>query len=52
MEIPCLLDLAVQKSADLVKGKSAEEIRKTFNIPIDFSRGQDREIRKEANWFI
>ncbi|KAK1324425.1 SKP1-like protein 1A [Acorus calamus] len=52
MEIPGLLDLVAQKTADLIKGKSAEEIRKTFKIPNDFSTEQDREIRKEANWFM
>ncbi|KAI4345437.1 hypothetical protein L6164_012562 [Bauhinia variegata] len=37
MEIRSLLDLASGKVADMIKGKSPEEIRKLFNIKDDFS---------------
>ena len=37
LDIKSLLDLSCAKVATLIKGKSPEEIRKTFNIPNDFT---------------
>ncbi len=37
LNIKSLLDLSCAKVATLIKGKSPEEIRKTFNIPNDFT---------------
>ncbi len=37
LNIKSLLDLSCAKIATLIKGKSPEEIRKTFNIPNDFT---------------
>lgn len=37
LDIKSLLDLACAKVATLIKGKTPEEIRKTFNIPNDFT---------------
>jgi len=37
LDIKSLLDLGCAKIATLIKGKSPEEIRKTFNIINDFT---------------
>jgi len=37
LDIKGLLDLSCAKIASLMKGKTAEEIRKVFNIPNDFT---------------
>lgn len=37
LDIKSLLDLACAKVAILIKGKTPEEIRQTFNIPNDFT---------------
>ena len=34
----------------MMKGKSAEEIRKTFNIKNDFTPEEEDEIRKHNQW--
>ena len=36
--------------ANMIKGKSVEEIRKTFNIVNDFSPEEEEQIRKENDW--
>ncbi|KAK3136225.1 hypothetical protein QOZ80_5BG0429970 [Eleusine coracana subsp. coracana] len=36
--------------ADMMKGKSPEEIRKTFNIMNDFTHKEEDEIRRENQW--
>ena len=42
MDIKSLLDLCCAKVASLIKGKTTEEIRKTFNIKNDFTPGKMR----------
>jgi S-phase kinase-associated protein 1 len=37
LNIKGLLDLTCQTVADMIKGKTPEEIRKTFNIKNDFT---------------
>jgi len=39
MDIKSLLDLCCAKVASMIKGKTTEEIRKTFNIKNDFTPG-------------
>jgi S-phase kinase-associated protein 1 len=34
----------------MIKGKSVEEIRKTFNIVNDFTPEEEEQIRKENEW--
>ena len=34
----------------MIKGKTPEEIRKTFNIKNDFSPEEEEQIRKENEW--
>lgn len=36
--------------ANMIKGKSVEEIRKTFNIVNDFTPEEEEQIRKENEW--
>ncbi|XP_047087471.1 SKP1-like protein 1 [Lolium rigidum] len=50
LDIKELLDLTCQTVADMIKGKSPEEIRKTFNIKNDFTEEEEAEIRKENQW--
>ncbi|XP_008791979.1 SKP1-like protein 1 [Phoenix dactylifera] len=50
LNIPGLLDLACKKLANMIKGKSVEEIRRTFNIQNDFTPEEEEEIRKQNQW--
>ena len=34
----------------MIKGKTPEEIRKTFNIPNDFTPEEEEEVRRENQW--
>ena len=36
--------------ANMIKGKTPEEIRRTFNIKNDFSPEEEEQIRKENAW--
>ncbi|MCP6508344.1 hypothetical protein NL478_26625, partial [Klebsiella pneumoniae] len=47
LNIKGLLDLTCQTVADMIKGKTPEEIRKTFNIKNDFTPEEEEEIRRE-----
>ncbi|CAM0958068.1 unnamed protein product [Alopecurus aequalis] len=49
LDIKGLLDLSCQTVADMIKGKSVEDIRKTFNIVNDFTP-EEEEIRRENQW--
>eukprot|EP00246_Nothoceros_aenigmaticus_P014595 TRINITY_DN565_c0_g1_i1.p1 TRINITY_DN565_c0_g1~~TRINITY_DN565_c0_g1_i1.p1 ORF type:complete len:159 (-),score=42.79 TRINITY_DN565_c0_g1_i1:678-1154(-) len=50
LNIKNLLDLTCQTVADMIKGKSPEEIRKTFNIKNDFTPEEEEEVRRENQW--
>ena len=50
LTIKGLLDLTCQTVADMIKGKTPEEIRKTFNIKNDFTPEEEEEIRRENQW--
>ncbi|KAL4308873.1 hypothetical protein GQ457_01G000500 [Hibiscus cannabinus] len=50
LNIKDLLDLTCQKVADMIKGKSPEEIRTTFNIKNDFTPEEYEEVTKENAW--
>ncbi|URD95635.1 Skp1 family, tetramerization domain [Musa troglodytarum] len=50
LSIKGLLDLGVKKAADLIRGKSPEQIRATFNIKNDFTPEEEAEFRKENSW--
>lgn len=46
LDIKGLLDLGCKTVANMIKGKSVEEIRKTFNIVNDFTPEEEELIRK------
>ncbi|KAK2373161.1 SKP1-like protein 1A [Trifolium repens] len=50
LNIENLLNLTCQTVAYMIKGKTPEDIRKTFNIKNDFSPEEEEEIRRENQW--
>lgn len=50
LNIKSLLDLTCLTVANMIKGKTPEEIRKTFNIKNDFTPEEEEEVRKENQW--
>ncbi|KAJ3000666.1 hypothetical protein HDV02_004351 [Globomyces sp. JEL0801] len=50
MDMQGLLDLGCKTVANMIKGKTVEEIRKTFNITNDFTPEEEEQIRKENEW--
>ncbi|XP_058777762.1 SKP1-like protein 1A [Vicia villosa] len=50
LNIKNLLDLTCQTVADMIKGKTPEEIRRTFNIKNDFTPEEEEEVRRENQW--
>ncbi|KAL7937703.1 E3 ubiquitin ligase SCF complex, Skp subunit [Trichoderma chlorosporum] len=50
LDIKPLLDVGCKTVANMIKGKSPEEIRKTFNITNDFSAEEEEQIRRENEW--
>lgn len=50
LNIKNLLDLCCLTVANMIKGKSPEEIRKTFNIKNDFTPEEEEEVRRENQW--
>lgn len=50
MDIKPLLDLTCAKVATMIKGRSPEEIRRTFNIVNDFTPEEERQVREENKW--
>ncbi|XP_030450244.2 SKP1-like protein 1 [Syzygium oleosum] len=50
LEIPTLLNLACQSVADMVKGKTPDEIHKIFNIKSTFTPEEEEELRRENQW--
>ncbi|XP_056691744.1 SKP1-like protein 1A [Spinacia oleracea] len=50
LDIKSLLDLTCQTVADMIKGKTPEDIRKIFHIKNDFTEKEEAEIRKENQW--
>lgn len=47
LDIPPLLDLGCAKVATMIKGKTAEEVRRSFNIAHDFCLEEVAQIRAE-----
>lgn len=50
LDIKVLLDVTCKSVANMIKGKTPEEIRKTFNIENDFSPEEEEQIRRENEW--
>ncbi|XP_055254527.1 S-phase kinase-associated protein 1-like [Moschus berezovskii] len=47
LDIKGLLDVTCKTVANLIKGKTPEEIRKTFNIKNDFTEEEEAQVSKE-----
>merc|ERR1712038_1959203 len=50
LDISQLLEVCCKQVANMIKGKSAEEIRARFNIQNDFTKAEEEQIRKENEW--
>jgi len=50
LDIKGLLDVCCKTVANMIKGKTPEEIRKTFNIKNDFTPEEEEQVRKENEW--
>ena len=50
MDIKGLTNLICKLLAERISGKSAEEVRKMFNIQNDLSKEAEEQILKENQW--
>ncbi|KAJ1685355.1 hypothetical protein LUZ63_016745 [Rhynchospora breviuscula] len=50
LNVSGLLDLTIRTAANLIKGKSPEQIRKTFHIQNDLSLEEENKIRNQNPW--
>uniref|UniRef100_A0A914DYI2 Skp1-related protein n=1 Tax=Acrobeloides nanus TaxID=290746 RepID=A0A914DYI2_9BILA len=50
LDVKGLLDVACKAVANMIKGKSPEDIRRTFNIKNDFSPEDEELLRNEDAW--
>lgn len=50
LDIKPLLDVTCKTVANMIKGRTVEEIRKMFNIINDFTPEEEEQIRKENAW--
>merc|ERR1712201_35465 len=47
LDIKGLLDVTCKTVANMIKGKTPDEIRKTFNIKNDFTAAEEEQVREE-----
>ncbi|KAL6841708.1 hypothetical protein ACP4OV_028220 [Aristida adscensionis] len=50
LDISGLLGATCQKVADMIRGYTVEQIRRTFNITSGFTKEEEEAIRKESRW--
>ncbi|XP_030949595.1 SKP1-like protein 1 [Quercus lobata] len=50
LNIKGLLDLTCKTVADMMKGKTPQEIRDTFHIKNDYTPEEEEEVRRENQW--
>ncbi|KAJ4825247.1 SKP1-like protein 1B [Turnera subulata] len=50
LDIKNLLDFLCQTVADMMKGRTTEEIRRTFHIKNDYTPEEEEEVRRENQW--
>lgn len=50
LDIKPLLEVGCKTVANMIKSKSPEEIRRTFNIVNDFTPEEEAQIRRENEW--
>ena len=52
LDIKGLLNIGCKTVANMIKGKTPEEIRQTFNIKNDFTPEEEEQIRRENEWVM
>ena len=52
LDIKGLLNIGCKTVANMIKGKTPEEIRRTFNIKNDFTPEEEEQIRRENEWVM
>ncbi|PWA40175.1 Skp1 domain-containing protein [Artemisia annua] len=50
LKIKSLMTLTAQTVADMIRGKSPEELRRLFNVKNDFTPEEEEELRRENPW--
>ncbi|GAV87655.1 Skp1 domain-containing protein/Skp1_POZ domain-containing protein [Cephalotus follicularis] len=50
LDVKGLFDLTCQTVAEMMKGKSPEEIRQIFHIVNDYTTEEEAEVRRENQW--
>jgi S-phase kinase-associated protein 1 len=50
MDIKALLDLTCATVASMITGKTPDEIKKIFNITVDFTPKEEHQVREENKW--
>jgi S-phase kinase-associated protein 1 len=50
LDIQSLLDLTCKTVADMIKGKTPEQIRQEFDIQNDFTPEELEEVRRDNAW--
>lgn len=50
LNMPCLLELTCQRTADLIKDMMPEQVREVFGIENDFTPEEEAEVRNENAW--
>ncbi|CAJ0928517.1 unnamed protein product, partial [Mesorhabditis belari] len=50
LDIKGLLEVTCKTVANMIRGKTVEDIRRTFNIKNDFTPEEEEQIRKENAW--
>ena len=50
LDIPSLLDLTCAKVATMLKGKTPEQVKESFNIEGDFTPEEEAKVNAENPW--
>lgn len=50
LDVKDLLDLCCKTVANMIKGKTPEEIRKTFNIRDEFTPEEEEQVKRDNDW--
>ncbi|RCV08938.1 hypothetical protein SETIT_1G366700v2 [Setaria italica] len=52
LSIQGLIDVVCQRAADMIKGKTTQQIRDTFNLPNDLTPADEAKLRQQHAWVI